>query len=89
MRDAEGFQYLVFSPKSWMDASDGRTGGIGLSYNGRLIQSTSRVFFVDPDFVNNLGYQPFTGYRGVNLTTIFKNEWREGIVRSLTLFAPY
>ena len=73
--------------QSWMDESDGRTGGIGLSYNGRLIQSTSRVFFVDPDFVNNLGYQPFTGYRGVNFTTMFKNEWREGIVRSLTLFA--
>ena len=73
--------------QSWADASDGRTGGIGLSYNGRLIQSTSRVFFVDPDFVNNLGYQPFTGYRGVNFTTMFKNEWREGIVRSLTLFA--
>ena len=73
--------------QSWMDESDGRTGGIGLRYNGRLIQSTSRVFFVDPDFVNNLGYQPFTGYRGVNFTTMFKNEWREGIVRSLTLFA--
>ena len=73
--------------QSWADESDGRTGGIGLRYNGRLIQLTSRAFFVDPDFVNNLGYHPFTGYRGVNLTTMFKNEWREGIVRSLTLFA--
>ena len=73
--------------QSWMDESDGRTGGIGLRYNGRLIQLTSRAFFVDPDFVNNLGYHPFTGYRGVNFTTMFKNEWREGIVRSLTLFA--
>ena len=73
--------------QSWADESDGRTGGIGLRYNGRLIQLTSRAFFVDPDFVNNLGYHPFTGYRGVNLTTMFKNEWREGVVRSLTLFA--
>ena len=73
--------------QSWADASDGRDGGIGLSYNGRLIQSTSRIFFTDPDFVNNLGYHPFKGYRGINLTTMFKNEWREGIVRSLTLFA--
>ena len=73
--------------QTWMDASDGRTGTVGLSYNGRLIQSTSRVFFVDPDFVNNLGYHPFKGYRGINLTTMFKNEWREGIVRSLMLFA--
>ena len=73
--------------QSWADESDGRTGGIGLRYNGRLIQLTSRAFFVDPDFVNNLGYHPFKGYRGVNLTTMFKNEWREGIVRSLTFFA--
>ena len=73
--------------QSWMDASDGRTGGIGLSYKGHLIEAISRAFFVDPDFVNNLGYHPFTGYRGVNLTTMFKNEWREGVVRSLTLFA--
>ena len=73
--------------QSWMDASDGRTGGIGLSYKGHLIEAISRAFFVDPDFVNNLGYHPFTGYSGVNLTTMFKNEWREGVVRSLTLFA--
>ena len=72
--------------QSWADASDGRTGGVGLRYNGRLIQATSRAFFVDPDFVNNLGYHPFTGYRGINLTTTFRNEWREGIVRSLDLF---
>ena len=73
--------------QSWMDESDGRTGIVGLSYNGRLIQSTSRIFFTDPDFVNNLGYHPFKGYRGINLTTMFKNEWREGIVRRFTLFA--
>ncbi len=73
--------------QSWAGESDGRDGVIGLSYNGPLIQSSSRVFFVDPDFVNNLGYHPFTGYRGINLTTTFKNEWREGFVRSLTLFA--
>ena len=73
--------------QTWADGSDGRGSTIGLMYNGPLIQAVSRVFFVDPDFVNNLGYHPFTGYRGVNLTTMFKNEWREGIVRSLTLFA--
>ena len=67
--------------------SDGRDGIIGLNYNGPLVQASSRAFFVDPDFVNNLGYHPFTGYRGINLTTTFKNEWREGFVRSFTLFA--
>ncbi len=72
--------------QTWTDASDGRGGIVGLRYNGRLIQATSRAFFTDPDFVNNLGYHPFTGYRGINFTSMFKNEWREGIVRSLMLF---
>ena len=72
--------------QTWADESDGRDGVVGLMYNGPLIQSSSRVFFVDPDFVNNLGYHPFTGYRGVNFSTTFKNEWREGIVRSILLF---
>ena len=82
-------RFSIFSDltQSWMDESDGRTGTFGLSYKGRLIESVSRVFFTDPDFVNNLGYHPFKGYRGINLTTMFKNEWREGIVRRLTLFA--
>ena len=72
--------------QTWWDESDGREGVVGLVYNGPLIQSYSRVFFVDPDFVNNLGYHPFTGYRGGNFGATFKNEWREGMVRSLTLF---
>ncbi|MDE0325180.1 MAG: DUF5916 domain-containing protein, partial [Candidatus Poribacteria bacterium] len=81
-------RFAVFSDltQSWADESDGRTGTVGLVYKGHLIEAVSRVFFTDPDFVNNLGYHPFKGYRGVNLTTMFKNEWREGIVRRLTLF---
>ena len=73
--------------QSWADESDGREGLIGLRYNGPLVQSYSNVFFVDPDFVNNLGYHPFKGYSGVNLGAMFRNEWREGIVRSFMLFA--
>ena len=82
-------RFSVFSDltQTWADESDGRGGTVGLRYNGRLIQATSRAFFTDPDFVNNLGYHPFTGYRGINFTSTFKNEWRDGIVRSLTLFA--
>ena len=73
--------------QSWADESDGRTGTVGLGYKGRLVELVSRGFFTDPDFVNNLGYHPFTGYRGINFAALFKNEWREGIVRRLTLFA--
>ena len=45
------------------------------------------AFFVDPDFVNKLGYHPFTGHRGVNLGTKSKNEWRQGLIRSVSVTA--
>ena len=60
------------------------TGGnryASLSYNGQLIQPYLSVFFVDSDFVNRLGYHPFTGYRGVSLGGYLVNEWREGFFR--------
>ena len=73
--------------QTWADESDGREGTVGLRYAGPLVQSYSYAFFRDPDFVNHLGYHPFTGYRGFTLGGGIKNEWREGIVRSITLFA--
>ena len=81
------FTVLGDLTQTWMDEQGGREGFVGVRYNGSLIQSYSGVFFVDPDFVNGLGYHPFTGYRGGNFGASFKNEWREGIVRSITLFA--
>ena len=82
-------RFTVFSDltQTWMDESDGREGAMGLQYAGPLVQLYSYAFFTDPDFVNHLGYQPFTGYRGFTLGGGIKNEWREGIVRSITLFA--
>ena len=81
------FTVLGDLTQTWMDESDGREGTVGLLYNGPLVQSYSYAFFTDPDFVNGLGYHPFTGYRGFTLGGSIKNEWREGIVRSITLFA--
>ena len=69
--------------QSWAGKSDGRTGDVNLSYDGPLFQSLFAMFFSDPDFVNNLGYHPFTGNRGGALQGIIKNEWREGFIRSL------
>ena len=68
--------------QSWAGESDGRAGNVNLNYNGPLFQSLFAVFFSDPDFVNNLGYHPFTGNRGGALQGIIKNEWREGFIRS-------
>ena len=70
--------------QSWAGESDGRNGFVSLGYNGSIFQHYLSAFFVDPDFVNNLGYQPFTGYRGVGLGSFIKNEWREGFFRRIS-----
>ena len=73
--------------QSWAGQSDGREGNASLRYNGSLFEPEVAVFFVDPDFVNNLGYQPFTGYRGGYVQGSIRNEWREGFIRSVYLWA--
>ena len=73
--------------QSWTGESDGRSGSFDLKYNGSLFQPGLLVFFVDPDFVNNLGYHPFTGYRGGALQGTIKNEWREGFLRSIHIWS--
>ncbi|MDE0681781.1 MAG: DUF5916 domain-containing protein [Candidatus Poribacteria bacterium] len=65
--------------------SNGRDGFANLIYQGQLVQPYVSVFFVDSDFVNRLGYHPFTGYRGLSLGSYFRNEWRDGFLRSLSL----
>ena len=68
------------------DESYGRLGIVSVGYNGQFIQSYLSAFFIDPDFVNRLGYHPFTGFRGVGLDNFsLGHEWREGFVRSATL----
>ncbi len=67
--------------QTWTGESDGRNGFVSLGYNGPIFQPYLSAFFVDPDFVNRLGYRPFTGYRGVGLGSFIKNEWREGFFR--------
>ena len=69
--------------QSWAGESTGGNGYANLVYQGQLIQPYVSAFFVDPDFVNRLGYHPFTGIRGVNLGTFAQNEWREGFIRSV------
>ncbi len=71
--------------QTWADESDGRRGFVSVGYNGSLFQPYLSAFFVDPDFVNRLGYQPFTGYRGIGLGSFIRNEWREGLIRSARL----
>ena len=67
--------------QSWEGKSTSRTGNAFLSYTGSNIIAYLSGIFISPDFVNPLGYHPFTGYRGIGLGTAFHNEWREGTVR--------
>ena len=72
--------------QSWAGESDGRGGNVSLKYNGSLFEPEVAVFFIDPDFVNNLGYQPFTGYGGGYVQGSIRNEWRNGFIRSVYLW---
>ena len=72
--------------QSGIDGLNGSNGYISLGYSGGSLRSYFSAFFVDPDFVNKLGYQPFTGYRGVDLEARLRNEWRDGVVRSVYLY---
>ena len=67
--------------QSWAGELTGRDGYANLIYQGRVVQPYFSIFFVDSNFVNRLGYHPFTGYRGLSLGSYFRNEWREGFFR--------
>lgn len=75
--------------QSWEGKSDGRTGDAYIKYNGSLFESMLFAHFVDPDFVNNLGYRPFTGLRGGGLEGVISNEWRKGLIRSVFVGANF
>ena len=72
--------------QSWAGESDGRTGNASMTYKGSLLQPELAVFFIDPDFVNNLGFHPFTNFRGGYIQTTLQNEWREGFIRNFYMW---
>ncbi len=69
--------------QSWAGESDGRMGAASITYKGALFKPQIGLYFVDPDFVNKLGYHPFTGHRGGSIQGIVQYEWREGLIRSM------
>lgn len=77
-RKIAGFAHIA---QGWEGNSDGRNGYARVGYVGQFVQALISAFFLDPDFVNRLGYHPFTGYRGVNLNSSIGHEWREGFFR--------
>ena len=73
--------------QSWTGETSDNTGQVELTYNGQVSQVYLKSFFVSPNFVNHLGYHPFTGYRGAILGGVVRNEWRDGYIRSILLNA--
>ena len=65
--------------------SDGRSGNVDFIYADTLFFLKAAAFFVDPDFVNRLGYHPFTGYRGIGVEAALQHEWRHGSIRQAEL----
>ena len=70
--------------QSWAGESTGSNGYANLLYQGQLVQPYLSVFFADSDFINRLGYHPFTGYRGINFGSYSQNEWRQGFFRRVS-----
>ena len=64
--------------QSWTGETSENTAHVELSYQGRIARTYLQSFFVSPNFVNPLGYHPFTGYRGAVLGGQILNEWRDG-----------
>jgi hypothetical protein len=73
---------------SWVDSRFS-----GSAANAFLVYQSRRVFFVaaphhvHPGFRSELGFIPFTGFKGVVIHSGFHNEWREGVLRALHIEA--
>ncbi len=72
--------------QTWEGESEGRAGAATFLYEGSLLQAAVSGLFFDPDFVNRLGYHPFTGYHGASMRVRIDNEWRDGIFRRANIF---
>ncbi|MCY4403902.1 MAG: carbohydrate binding family 9 domain-containing protein [Candidatus Poribacteria bacterium] len=73
--------------QGWEGNSTGRNGFARMGYEGQFVRTAISAYFLDPDFVNRLGYHPFIGYRGVELTSYLSHEWRSGNIRKAYLSA--
>ncbi len=64
----------------------GRQMRLPIAYNGSRFHAGIVPFFIDSDFVNKLGFHPFVGIRGVEVSARAWNEWRSGFLRRVRLF---
>ncbi len=63
----------------------GRQMWLPMGYNGTRFSAGVTPFFIDSDFVNELGFHPFVGIRGAEASARVSNEWRSGFLRQAGL----
>ena len=65
--------------QTWDGLSDGRSGNVEFFYADTLFFLKAAAFFVDLDFVNRLGYHPFTGTVALALKQHFNKNGGTGV----------
>ncbi|MGQ9698963.1 MAG: carbohydrate binding family 9 domain-containing protein [Armatimonadota bacterium] len=69
---------------SWLNGQfRGSAADAFLGYNSRKLSFVVVPHHVHPGFRSDLGFIPFTGFRGVETFFNYRNEWREGPLRNL------
>lgn len=69
--------------QTWDGTQIGRQMRSRAAYYGPRFYVSLSPFFIDPNFVNKLGYHPFTGIRGREVFALGQNEWRSGVLRRI------
>jgi hypothetical protein len=84
-------RFRVFSvganfAQTWYGKQIGRQMRSNVAYRGSRFSVSIAPFFIEPEFVNKLGFHPFTGIRGGKISVFGQNEWRSGVLRLIQLF---
>ncbi|MGC8833359.1 MAG: carbohydrate binding family 9 domain-containing protein, partial [Armatimonadota bacterium] len=73
---------------SWVDSRfRGSAANAFFTYQSRRMFFAVVPHHVHPGFRSELGFIPFTGFKGVEMVSGFHNEWREGFLRALHMEA--
>lgn len=73
--------------QTWLGSKAGRLIQSELSFSEAGYALLINPFLIEPDFVNKLGFHPFTGIRGGKFNMGRDVEWRSGLFRRLELFS--
>jgi hypothetical protein len=69
---------------SWLGGQTaGSAGNASLIYRSPRVLVELSPHFVEPDFRDDLGFIPFTDYKGVNSFALYETQWRQGTFRSM------